>query len=147
MLRRCIAVVAACLFTSVALPALQPEPRGITETDLLAFTWVADAQISPDGSTIVFVKVVVNERENRYETAIYAVPAAGGQPPRPLTSGTRDTSPRWSPDGNTLAFVRVVEKKDGPSLPQLHLLPLSGGEARRITDLPRGATGPVWSPD
>jgi acylaminoacyl-peptidase len=24
---------------------------------------------------------------------------------------------------------------------------LSGGEARRITELPRGATGPVWSPD
>ena len=147
MLRRCIAVVAACLFTSAALPALQLEPRGITETDLLAFTWVADAQISPDGSTIAFVKVVVNERENRYETTIYTVPAAGGQPPRPLTSGTRDTSPRWSPDGKTLAFVRVVEKKDGPSLPQLHLLPLSGGEARRITDLPRGATAPVWSPD
>jgi dipeptidyl aminopeptidase/acylaminoacyl peptidase len=147
MLRKCIAAVAACLLTSVALPARQLDPRGITEIDLLAFTWVADAQISPDGSTIAFVKVVVNERDNRYETAIYAVPAAGGQPPRRLTSGTRDTSPRWSPDGKTLAFVRNVEKKDGPSPPQLHLLPLSGGEARRITDLPRGATGPVWSPD
>ena len=147
MLRRCVAAVAACLLTSAALPALQLDRRGITETDLLAFTWVGDAQISPDGTTIAFVKVVVNERENRYETAIYAVPATGGQPPRLLTSGTRDTSPRWSPDGTTLAFVRVVEKKDGPSLPQVHLLPLSGGEARRITDLPRGATGPVWSPD
>ena len=147
MLRRCIAVVTACLLTSVAPAALQLERRGITETDLLAFTWVGDAQISPDGSTIAFVKVVVNERDNRYETAIYAVPAAGGQAPRPLTSGTRDTSPRWSPDGRTLAFVRVVEKKDSPPQPQLHLLPLTGGEARRITDLPRGATGPVWSPD
>jgi dipeptidyl aminopeptidase/acylaminoacyl peptidase len=149
MLRSCIAVIAAFLLTtsSVPLPALQLERRDISETDLLSFTWVADAQISPDGSTIAFVKVVVNERENRYETAIYAVPAAGGPTPRRLTSGTRDTTPRWSPDGKTLAFVRVVEKKDGPSLPQLHLLPLSGGEARRITDLPRGATGPVWSPD
>jgi hypothetical protein len=62
MLRRCFAAVAACLLTSVALPARQLEPRGITEIDLLAFTWVADAQISPDGSTIAFVKVVVNER-------------------------------------------------------------------------------------
>ena len=70
MLRRCIAVVAACLFTSAALPALQLEPRGITETDLLAFTWVADAQISPDGSTIAFVKVIVNDKDNRYETTI-----------------------------------------------------------------------------
>ncbi len=147
MLRRCIAVVAAYVLTSVALPALQVEKRGITETDLFAFTWVADPQISPDGSTIAFVKVVVNEKDNRYETTIYAVPAAGGQPPRSLTSGTRDTSPRWSPDGKALAFVRVVEKKDGPSLPQVHVLPLSGGEAQALTDLPRGATSPVWSPD
>ena len=147
MLRRCMAVSAAWLLTSVALPALQVEKRGITETDLFAFTWVGDPQMSPDGSTIAFVKVVVNEKDNRYETSIYAVPAAGGQPPRPLTSGTRDTSPRWSPDGKALAFVRVVEKKDAPSLPQVHVLPLSGGEARALTDLPRGATSPVWSPD
>jgi len=147
MLRRCIAVVAAYVLTSVALPALQVEKRGITETDLFAFTWVADPQISPDGSTIAFVRVVVNEKDNRYETTIYAVPAAGGPPPRSLTSGTRDTSPRWSPDGKALAFVRVVEKKDGPSLPQVHVLPLSGGEAQALTDLPRGATSPVWSPD
>ncbi len=147
MLRRCIAFVAACVLTSVALPALQPEKRGVTETDLFAFTWVGDPQISPDGSTIAFVKVIVNDKDNRYETAIYAVPAGGVQPPRPLTSGTRDTSPRWSPDGKTLAFVRVIEKKDGPSLPQVHLLPLSGGEAQALTDLPRGATSPVWSPD
>jgi dipeptidyl aminopeptidase/acylaminoacyl peptidase len=147
MLRRVIAASAACLLASVAAAAVQLEKRGVTETDLLAFTWVGDAQISPDGSTIAFVKAVVNARDNRYETAIYAVPAAGGQPPRPLTSGTRDTSPRWSPDGKTLAFVRVVEKRDGPSLPQLHVLPLDGGEARMLTDLPRGATGPVWAPD
>jgi len=147
MLRRVIAASAACLLASVAPAAVQLEQRGITETDLLAFTWVGDAQISPDGSTIAFVKVVVNAKDNRYETAIYAVPAAGGQPPRPLTSSTRDTSPRWSPDGKTLAFVRVVEKRDGPSLPQLHVLPLDGGEARVLTDLPRGATGPVWAPD
>ena len=114
MLRRVIAASAACLLASVAPAAVQLEKRGITETDLLAFTWVGDAQISPAGSTIAFVKVVVNARDNRYESAIYAVPAAGGQPPRPLTTGTRDTSPRWSPDGKTLAFVRVVVHRISP---------------------------------
>jgi hypothetical protein len=62
MLRSCIASVAACVLTSVALPALQLEKRGITEADLFAFTWVGDPQISPDGSTIAFVKVIVGER-------------------------------------------------------------------------------------
>ena len=30
---------------------------------------------------------------------------------------------------------------------QVHLLPLDGGEARRLTDLPRGVEGFEWSPD
>jgi hypothetical protein len=43
--------------------------RFITEKDLFKFTWIADPQISPDGSTVVFVRVTVNEKENRYETS------------------------------------------------------------------------------
>src|SRR6185436_15336141 len=67
--------------------------------------------------------------------------------PRRLTSGIRDTSPRWAPDGKQLAFVRATEK-DGKAQPaQIYLLETSGGEARPITSLPRGAGAPVWSPD
>ena len=36
------------------------------------------------------------------------------------------------------------EREDGD---QVHLLPLDGGEARRLTDLPRGVDGFAWSPD
>ena len=32
-------------------------------------------------------------------------------------------------------------------LVQVYLLPVDGGEARRLTDLPRGVTGLEWSPD
>ena len=38
--------------------------------------------------------------------------------------------------------------KDGkPEPPQVHLIPAHGGEARALTELPRGAGAPVWSPD
>src|SRR5438094_8217974 len=47
------------------------DKRPITETDLFKFTWVADPQISPDGSTVAFVRVVVNEKDNRYESSIF----------------------------------------------------------------------------
>jgi dipeptidyl aminopeptidase/acylaminoacyl peptidase len=140
--------------SAIARGQSQPGPstssvgkRSIAETDLFRFTWVADPQMSPDGSTVAFVRVTVNQKENRYETSIFAVPAGGSEAPRRLTSGIRDTSPRWASDGRHLAFVRAVEK-DGRTQPgQIYVLRTDGGDARAITDLPLGASAPVWSPD
>jgi dipeptidyl aminopeptidase/acylaminoacyl peptidase len=115
--------------------------RPITETDLYSFEWVADPQISPDGARLVYTRVTVNAKHDNYETAVWMVPAAGGAARR-LTAGPRDASPRWSPDGRMLAFVRSTESSG-----QIHLLSLEGGEARPLTDLPKGAGVPLWSPD
>lgn len=111
--------------------------------DLLDFVWIADPQPSPDGSRIAFVRVAVDREADGYVTAVWIADAAGGTP-RPLTSGTRDTQPRWSPDGRTLAFVRAADAK---APPQLWLLPMEGGEAAALTALPKGASSPAWSPD
>ena len=93
------------------------------------------------------MRVVVNEQKDDYETSVWLVPASGAEPPRRLTSGTRDATPRWAPDGRQLAFVRAIER-DGRAQPaQIYLLALDGGEARAITDVARGASAPGWSPD
>ena len=147
MLRR-LSLAAALLLTVLppALPHAQTK-RFITETDLFKFTWIADPQIAPDGSSVAFTRVSVNEKENRYETSLYVVPTDGSQPPRRLTSGIRDTSPRWSPDGKRLAFLRAVEKDGKAQPPQIDLLDMDGGEARPITEVKDGAAAPTWSPD
>ncbi|HSQ18970.1 MAG TPA: DPP IV N-terminal domain-containing protein, partial [Blastocatellia bacterium] len=122
------------------------DKRMIAETDLFKFVWIADAQISPDGSRVAFVRVWVNQKSDRYDTALWIVPTSGG-PSRQLTAGPRDANPRWSPDGKTLAFVRSAEKDGRPQPQQIYLLSLEGGEAHPLTDLPRGAGGFEWSPD
>jgi dipeptidyl aminopeptidase/acylaminoacyl peptidase len=140
----------AALLTLLVVCAAVPGGQGkrfITEKDLFKFTWIADPQISPDGAAIAFVRVTVNEKENRYETSVFAVPAAGGAAPRRLTSGIRDTTPRWSPDGKRIAFVRSTEKDGKPQPAQIYLLQMDGGEARAITEIGTGAGNPVWSPD
>jgi dipeptidyl aminopeptidase/acylaminoacyl peptidase len=135
------------LLTSVfvATPGLA-QKRNITERDLFNFNWVADPQVAPDGSRVAFVKVTVNEKRDGYNTSIWIVSTATGDT-KQLTSGMRDSSPRWSPDGKYLVFVRVPEKDGRPDPPQLFMLSMDGGEAWQFTSLPRGAGGPQWSPD
>src|SRR5205085_9074388 len=71
--------------------------------------------------------------------------------------GNHDSAPRWSPDGKWLAFVRSPDTPAAPPAtagpgvrppaPQLYIVPMTGGESWKITDLPRGAGTAVWSPD
>ena len=129
-----------------ALPAAA-SARPITETDLLAFTWVADPQVSPDGRRIAFVRVTVNEKRDGYDTALWLVDSDGGRGARALTAGPQDLSPRWSPDGRRLAFTRAVEKAGKLQPAQLFVMAMDGGEARPLTDLAKGAASPVWAPE
>ena len=99
----------------------------------------------PSGAEIAYVQVSVNAKHDTYLTSIWIVPASGGAP-RQLTGGTRDTAPRWSPDGKRLAFLRAGEKDGKPDAAQIFVLDMAGGEARALTELPKGAGAAVWSP-
>ena len=139
-----------CLTTLAFAHGITPAKRLITEKDLFDFVWIGDPQLSPDGSAAACVRVTVDEKKNGYDTAIWLVPTAPGfasAGPRQLTSGPRDTSPRWSPDGKWIVFTRVPEKEGKKQPAQLCLLPMTGGDAFVFTDLPKGAGDPKWSPD
>jgi len=145
-------VVVLTIITSLAGQSSNVQPgakRSITDKDLFDFVWIGDPQISPDGSRAVFTRVVTDEKRTGYETSIWIVATSGGESPLRLTNGKHDAHARWSPDGKSIAFVRGGEKDDAgqPRPPQIAILSLTGGEARIITDLPKGAAGPVWSLD
>jgi dipeptidyl aminopeptidase/acylaminoacyl peptidase len=145
-LRRTSAIALATLLLLAAADA-QAQRRAITEQDIFRFVWVADPQIAPDGSQVAFVRVTVDEKKDDYATQIWIARSDGKEPPRALTAGTRDHSPRWSPDGRHLAFVRTTEVDGRPERPQLHVMTMGEGEPRAITDMPRGAANPEWAPD
>src|SRR5215471_10290362 len=141
-IRFALALAASCLLLAGGHLAGQ-QKRVITDQDLLKFVWIADPQVSPDGAQVVYVRVVVNEKTDDYDTSLWIVPSDGREAPHALTAGTRDSSPRFSPDGKRLAFVRAGAGQP----PQVDLISLSGGEAAALTDLPKGAGAPAWSPD
>jgi dipeptidyl aminopeptidase/acylaminoacyl peptidase len=147
-LRRFTALFLALSMTLLtSLQAQDGSKRLITEKDIFQFNWTANPQISPDGSQVVFVKVNVNEKRDGYDTALWAVSTGGNGEPWRLTSGPRDSSPRWAPDGKRVAFQRSVEKDGKPQPPQVYILNMGGGEAWAATSMLKGAGGVVWSPD
>jgi dipeptidyl aminopeptidase/acylaminoacyl peptidase len=148
-----LSVVIIMLVASVAAQdATQPvgsQKRSLTETDLFHFVWVANPQLSPDGSHVVFTRVTIDEKRTGYETSIWIAASNGKESPVRMTNGKHDAQPRWSPDGAHIIFVRGGDKDESgkPKPGQLAMLSLAGGEASTITDLPKGASNPVWSPD
>jgi dipeptidyl aminopeptidase/acylaminoacyl peptidase len=112
--------------------------------DVYALTGVADPRLHPDGGRVAYVHWWTDREANEYRSAIWLASLDGSEPPRQLTSGPRDSSPRWSPDGTRLAFT---SKRGEDEAGQVYMLPLGGGEAVKLTELKEDAAGVAWSPD
>ena len=148
---RCAVVVVFAALTVAAFG----QKRAITEKDLFGFKWIGDAQMAPDGSALAFVEATVAPDREGYQTKIYLLDLTKtgdgpGAEPVELTSGPRDSSPRWSPDGKQMVFLRSVEKdgKFGPAQLYLKTMDKSAKDANpvRLTDMAKGASNPSWSP-
>ncbi|MBK5290851.1 MAG: PD40 domain-containing protein, partial [Acidobacteriia bacterium] len=87
---------------------------------------------------------------------LFVVPAAGGAP-RDLTPGNRDVPPfslggpddyAVTADGKEVCFVMNTDLQPALSTnSDLFVLPIEGGEPRRITENPGADNSPLYSPD
>src|SRR6266481_3480183 len=89
---------------------------------------------------------------------LFVVPADESAAPRDLTAGANYDIPpdersgpgdiNFSPDGKELCFTAVTDKVEAISTNgDLFIVPVAGGEARRITTQPGFDGNPVYSPD
>jgi dipeptidyl aminopeptidase/acylaminoacyl peptidase len=127
------------------------QTRGVTAEDYFSFAALGDPHFSPDGSTIAFVVTTVDQKQNRRRGEIWAVPADASREAAALTTAPQSsTSPRWRPDGQAIAFLsaRPAAGESGETpRTQVWLLPLTGGEPQRLTNLLNGVSSFQWSPD
>jgi dipeptidyl aminopeptidase/acylaminoacyl peptidase len=112
--------------------------------------------VSPDGTIAVVAVSRLEFEADSYTSQLWLLKTDGSAAPVQLTQGWHDSAPRISPDGRWLAFLRATKaagsraggaKAEHDGVPQLCVLPLAGGEPRRLTDLPLGAGTPAWAPD
>ncbi len=132
--------------------------RAARPDDIYRFLIPTDPQLAPAGDRIAFTVQTVAPTRDGYRHAIWSVPFDGSSPAAQLTIGSKhDRHARFAPGGRSLAFLSdrrlAVEEepqaaKDREDAVQVHLLPLDRpGEARRLTNLPRGVDDFAWSPD
>lgn len=133
--------------------------RGITPEDYFAFEFVSDPNIAPDGKSVAYVVTKVDRNLNRRNSSIWLASLDSRRAPWQFTTSPQSAnSPRWSPDGKWLAFLSsrpAVESTPStansaaaePARNQIYLLSMSGGEARRLTNLKNGVSSFRWSPD
>jgi dipeptidyl aminopeptidase/acylaminoacyl peptidase len=101
--------------------------------------------LTPDGRTVAVAVSRIDLDDNTYRSDIWAMPTDGSAAPSRFTNGPRDYVPRFSPDGRWLAFLRAGEAED--SKPQIHVMPVTGGEPRQLCEHPLGVERIAWSPD
>jgi dipeptidyl aminopeptidase/acylaminoacyl peptidase len=122
--------------------------RSIAPEDLFSFRFVVGADLSPDGTRVVFAqtRVVPGETEDDDDAEhsdLHLLDIESGEIRRLTFTDSTNSAPAISPDGSQVAFTSSRTEKA-----QLWLLALDGGEPRRLTDLPQGVGGgAVWSPD
>jgi dipeptidyl aminopeptidase/acylaminoacyl peptidase len=145
-----------------------PPQRHLTSRALLETKRLSDLQVHPDGNRIAFVVAENNFADSETVSHLWLTEyvAPDSEEPKPqepaepedwtrqLTySAEGESCPRWSPDGEGLAFLssrpdpQADEEEETPDTPQVWLLPMEGGEARKLTSTREPILQYTWLPD
>lgn len=136
------ALLPLCLLA--ALPSLAAA-RGLDVRDLQKLDRVSSPVLSPDGSTVVFAKRIVDADVVKASNSLWVrnLLTRDMAPPKRLTpEGWNVNSPSFSPDGKTVYFLSA---KSGTQ--QLYAMPLVGGAPRQLTAFALDVASYKVSPD
>ena len=110
--------------------------------DVFDIEWASDPRVSPDGSSIVYVRKSNDIMTDRERSNLWQV-SSNGDDHRPLYSGLKNAhSPRWAPDGKKLAFV-----SNDTGSQQIHVRWVDNGDTALISQLLESPSNLYWSPD
>jgi len=141
-------------FMSFGALAQDMERRLFQPEDIHSIQSVGDIAISPDGEWVAYGVESTNVDKDETSSDLFMVYRDGSiRIQLTHTEDSSEGSPRFSPDGKYLAFIssrsdgKGEESDDPKAKSQVWLLNRSGGEARRLTELPGGVSSFEWSPD
>ncbi|MCL6567210.1 MAG: S9 family peptidase [Acidobacteriia bacterium] len=119
----------------------------LTPHDVARLRNVASAEISPDGRHIAYVlsvpRIPFEEPDGPAWAELHVADTAGHS--RPFVTGPVNVgSIAWTRDGKGISFLA---RRSGDRARALYVIPLDGGEARKILEHETNITAYSWSPD
>lgn len=100
---------------------------------------VADPQLSPDGSEIVYTRTWIDKMNDKRETDLWIMNTNGSKNRFLIKGG----SPSWSPDGARIAYTAQGEPKGN----QIFVKYKGTEGSTQITRLEKSPSNITWSPD
>lgn len=110
-------------------PTAKAEP--FTAEHLVMIDRIGAPVVSPDGQSVVYTVRRTDLEADRGRVDLWISPVAGGDARQLTTHSANDTSPAWSPDGRHVLFLSSRDEAT-----QVWRLPVDGGDAQPVTDLP-----------
>ena len=105
---------------------------------------ITAVRVSPDGQKVLYTvrEAIMSDDRSEYVNQVFMCNTDGSNVVQ-LTRGDKNSAnPKWSPDGTWIAYTSNRDTKNN-----LYILPISGGEAEKITDVKTGVGNFEWSPD
>ena len=109
---------------------------------LWSFGRLGEAQVSPDGQTVIYTVTYYNIEENKSYRDIYSIPVSGGEPKNITNSAVNEFNVVWRPDGKKIGFLSSASGSV-----QLWEMNPDGSKPSQISHIADGISGFDYSPD
>ncbi len=121
--------------------------EGMTLEQIAKTRAVTQVAISPDGERIAYVRMVPRDLSREDDggpwTQLHVIGPDGNSRPY-ITGQVNVGNIGWKPDGSAITFLT---RRGEDNARQLYSIPVDGGEATRLTDMPAGVAGYSFSPN
>ncbi|HEV7703263.1 MAG TPA: S9 family peptidase [Gemmatimonadaceae bacterium] len=140
------ALLAACAYLSgTPRVVAQQSARPLGIADMKRFADVSDPQMSADGEWIVYSVATVDTARDRSTADVWLARWDGTRNRRLTWDSADEHAPRFVGKRPMISFLS--SRGDPHDADQLWILPLDGGEARKLTSVRDGVNDYSWSPD
>ena len=114
----------------------------MTPEVLWSFGRLGEAQVSPDGKTVLYTVTYYKIDEDKSYRDIYSIPVTGGEAINLTNSPGNESNVAWRPDGKKIGYLSAASG----SMQMWEMNP-DGSGAKQVTQIEDGISGFQYSPD